>query len=221
MKLRLAEKFASVNGEGKKAGEAAVFIRFSGCNLKCSYCDTRWALEEDSWKEELSMEDLLDYLKGTGIQNITLTGGEPLLQKNINEIVRALLDEGYHIEIETNGSQQIDTFEFYDYGNVSFTVDYKLPGSGQEQKMCLANYGLLSLKDSVKFVITDHGDLRRAHEMIKQYHLTERTTVFLSAAFSRINNQEIVEYMLAHKINGAKLQLQLHKYIWSPETQGV
>ncbi len=221
MKLKLAEKFASINGEGKKAGEPAVFIRFPGCNLKCTYCDTQWAVEENAWKEELSLDDLRDYLRETGINNVTLTGGEPLLQKHINTVVKELLEDGYTIEIETNGSQDISKFDFYDYGNVSFTVDYKLPGSGQEDAMFMDNYNLLSLKDSVKFVVSNLDDLHRAHAVIDKYNLTELTTVYLSAAFSDIKNREIVDYMIEHKLNGIKLQLQLHKYIWHPETQGV
>jgi len=221
MMLKLAEKFASINGEGKKAGEPAIFIRFSGCNLDCVYCDTKWAMAKDAWKEEISLDALKTYLIDQGIKNITITGGEPLLQDGIETVVKELLQEGYFIEIETNGSQMINNFEFYDYSNLSFTVDYKLPGSGQESFMCHDNYRLLSLKDSVKFVITDDRDLYRAKEIVDKYNLMKNTTVYFSAAFSNIKNQDIVAFMLHHKLNGVKLQLQLHKYIWDPHKQGV
>lgn len=219
--IRLAEKFVSINGEGKKAGETAVFIRFAGCNLTCAYCDTRWALDPNAWQEEMTLDALRAYVQSTGIKNVTLTGGEPLVQEHISEVVKGLVEDGCLVEIETNGSQKINDFDFYDYGNVSFTVDYKLPGSGQEEQMCKANYTLLSLKDAVKFVVSTIADLERAYEVIREFRLNELTTVYLSAAFSEINNQEIVAFMVDQRLNGVKLQLQLHKYVWDPETQGV
>lgn len=221
MIIKLAEKFVSINGEGKKAGEPAVFIRFSGCNLNCVYCDTKWASGKEDWEEEITVESLKEYLEEQGIKNVTITGGEPLIQDGIGEVVKELLEDGYFIEIETNGSQRINNFEFYDYRNLSFTVDYKLPGSGQENFMCNENYELLSLKDSVKFVVSDMNDLFRAKEVVELYNLTRNTTVYFSAAFSSIQNDEIVDFLLQNKMNGVKLQLQLHKYIWDPNRTGV
>ena len=102
--MRVAEKFISINGEGTRAGELAVFIRFQGCNLRCSYCDTMWANEPDCPYEEMSPEEICDYVAGTGITNCTLTGGEPLLQRDMKQLVRLLIDQcGCRVEIETNG----------------------------------------------------------------------------------------------------------------------
>lgn len=132
--MQVVEKFLSINGEGWRAGETALFIRFRGCNLRCSYCDTMWANEADCPFEEESPRALADYALQTGIRNVTLTGGEPLLQKDIKELIRLLLEEGLRVEIETNGAVSIEGFEG---ARPVFTMDYKLPSSGYESRMLL------------------------------------------------------------------------------------
>ena len=135
----VAEKFISINGESVRAGEPAVFIRFRGCNLNCSYCDTRWANNKEAPAEMLSSAQIADYVSSAGITNVTLTGGEPLLQKGIDELISLLISNGHRVEIETNGSipvQGLDgQFRKNDPDNfgLSFTLDYKLPGSGMER----------------------------------------------------------------------------------------
>ena len=154
--MKVVEKFTSINGEGTRAGELAVFIRFKGCNLRCSYCDTMWANEPECPYKEETPEEILNYVLGTGIHNVTLTGGEPLLQKDIRDLIHLLLQAGLQVEIETNGA--VDLAAFCEERPV-FTMDYKLPSSGCEDHMITENMELLEKNDTVKFVSGSQEDL--------------------------------------------------------------
>ena len=160
-------------------------------------------------------------MKATGIKNVTLTGGEPLLRQDIDKLLRILSsDRSIHVEIETNGT--IDLREFCDINEeLSFTVDYKLPGSGMEKYMLMSNFEGRRLWDTVKFVVSDEADLKRAKEIIEQYGLVEQCNVYISPVFGRIEPAQIVDYMKENKLNGVNLQLQMHKIIWDPERKGV
>lgn len=220
-KYKVVEKFVSINGEARSAGELAVFIRFAGCNLNCAYCDTRWANEQGAPYEIMSEEEIYAYIKGTGVRNVTLTGGEPLLQENISRLIKLLAkDDSLMIEIETNGAVSLKDFAGLG-DNVTFTMDYKLPGSGMESYMIMDNYRMLRTNDAVKFVISDEADMDKAREIIEQYSLTERVAVYLSSSFRKIEPADIVKYMIANNMNKVKLQLQMHKYIWEPDRKGV
>ena len=218
--FKVAEKFVSLNGEGPRAGELAVFLRFCGCNLNCGYCDTRWANTADVKYELASAEDLVEYVKSTGVKNVTLTGGEPLLQEDIARLIVLLGTSGAKIEIETNGSVPI-----IDIVSLSprpaVTADYKLPSSGMEKYMLTENFSYLTLCDAVKFVVGDMRDLARAEEIINEYGLTDRCRVYFSPVFGEIKPEEIAEFMKERKLNGVRLQLQLHKIIWKPDMRGV
>ncbi|MCI8388146.1 MAG: putative 7-carboxy-7-deazaguanine synthase QueE [Clostridiales bacterium] len=216
----VAEKFVSINGEGVKAGELAVFLRFCGCNLNCSFCDTRWANAADLQGEQLTTAQLVDYVKSTGVKNVTLTGGEPLLQANISELIDELIRYGFEVEIETNGSIPLKDFSSLP-NRPSFTMDYKLAGSGMEMFMCVDNFAYLSSDDTIKFVVGDIADLNRAAEIICTYDLTAHCHVYFSPVFGRIKPDTIVDFMKANKLNDVRLQLQLHKYIWDPNERGV
>ena len=218
---RVVERFVSINGEAARAGELAVFIRFAGCNLGCSYCDTKWANESGVGYEELSEDEIVDYVRRTEVKNVTLTGGEPLIQPDIDRLLLAFaLEEDLRVEIETNGSVDIAEFKALG-GNVSFTVDYKSPSSGMEDKMCLANYNYIDKKDSVKFVVGSQEDLEKCLEIINEYALDERTRVYISPVYGSIDPADIVDFMIEKDMNDVKLQLQLHKFIWDPEERGV
>lgn len=225
--FHVAELFSSINGEGIKAGQLAVFVRFAGCNLNCSYCDTVWANQKDTPYTLMGEQDILRYIQAAGIQNVTLTGGEPLLREGMEELLRALLsDKSLSVEIETNGSIRLDKVQKLAgqeeaLGRLSFTMDYKLPQSGMESAMCLENMEILQQKDTVKFVCSDRRDLEKAEEIICFYGLTERCHVYLSPVFGKIAPADIVEFMKDRKLNGVNLQLQLHKFIWNPEERGV
>ncbi len=220
-RYKIAEKFVSINGEGVLAGQPAVFIRFSGCNLKCVYCDTKWANLSDSPYELMTENDIYDYIKSTGITNVTVTGGEPLIQKDIEVLLRRLAeDKVIHVEIETNGSANISFLNGIE-NRPSLTLDYKLPCSGMEKHMLTENYNYIDSRDTVKFVASSLSDLERAREVIREFSLDKKCHVYFSPVFGKIEPSQIVEFMLENKMNGVNLQLQLHKFIWNPDKRGV
>lgn len=216
----VAERFISINGEGKKAGELAVFIRFRKCNLNCSYCDTTWAKSKDCPAEMLSAEQIAGYVYGTGVKNVTLTGGEPLLQENLYDLIEILMEQGNNVEIETNGSISIAEYNKKEY-RPDFTLDYKLPDSNMEHAMDLGNYNYIRQNDTVKFVAGSFEDLECAVKIIEKYELINKCNVYISPVFGKINPVDIVDFMKKNGLNGVKLQLQLHKFIWNPEERGV
>lgn len=218
---RVVEIFESINGEGMRAGELAVFVRMRGCNLHCSYCDTAWACEDGASYTGMTEEEVCQRILETGIKNVTLTGGEPLLQENIGLLLQRLAAEKtLRIEIETNGSVDISPYRQI-LNPPAFTLDYKLPGSGMEARMCLNNLESVTARDTVKFVVSDDRDLTRAKEIIEQYCLSDRCNVILSAVFDKIEPAHIVSFMRTYCLNDVRLQLQMHKYIWDPERRGV
>lgn len=216
--MKVAEKFVSINGEGTRAGELAVFVRFKSCNLSCSYCDTQWANEPDCAFEEMTPEQILGYVLSTEVKNVTLTGGEPLLQPEINDLIRLLKEHHLRVEIETNGSVDITPFRKND---PTFTLDYKSPSSGCEEKMLLSNFEQVTKDDTVKFVVGSVQDLGKAVEIITRFHLDTGCHVFLSPVFGQITPEEIVNYMVSRRLNDIRLQIQLHKVIWDPNKRGV
>lgn len=220
----VAEHFASINGEGTRAGQLAYFIRFKGCGLSCSYCDTSWANSDDAEFTEMTSQQIYDTVKLSGIRNVTLTGGEPLMQEGIDELLNVLLaDEKLSVEIETNGSIPLNKFIPSDPASRRplFTMDYKLPSSGMEIMMLTANFELLTQQDTVKFVSGSMEDLERARDVIDMYDLTEKCSVYISPVFGEIDPADIVEFMKKNRMNNVNLQLQLHKLIWDPQKRGV
>lgn len=219
--FNIVEQFISINGEGNRAGELAYFIRFKGCNLNCNYCDTKWANEDNTPFNSLSEEEIYKAVKESNIKNITITGGEPLIQNNIKRLLGVLSkDNSLSVEVETNGSVKILDF-IKQYPDVSYTVDYKLPDSGMEEFMNLNNFSDIRYTDVIKFVVSSVVDLKKALLIINKYQLLEKTTVYLSSSFQQIHPKEIVDFMIKNNMNRVKLQLQLHKYIWSPNKKGV
>ena len=220
-KFKVAEKFISINGEARRAGETACFIRFTGCNLNCTYCDTSWANEKNAPYEIMSEEEIYTYIKDSGINNITITGGEPLIQKDIKRLLMMLSkDKDLNVEVETNGSVLL--LPFIDIAdNISFTMDYKSESSGMEKYMCMENMELLRENDTVKFVVQNKNDLDKMYSIVKRYKLDERLKVYVSAVFGKIKPAEIAEYLIFKKMNNVRLQLQIHKYIWEPDRKGV
>ena len=217
----LVESFVSINGEGQRAGQLALFLRFAGCNLRCAWCDTAWANEKDVPFTPMTSAQLTDLaekaMKENGIRTVTLTGGEPLLQKDISEVIRSLMQLGLRVEIETNGSVPLGDF-ISDIRPV-FTMDYKLPSSGMESRMCTDNIPLLCREDSLKFVCGSMSDLERAAEIIQRYQ--PACEVFLSPVFGQIDPTDMVDFMKTKALGGIRLQLQLHKFIWDPLERGV
>lgn len=225
--FNVVEKFVSINGEGRRAGELAVFIRFAGCNLNCTYCDTAYAIPMDCDYEKQELSELVDYIEETGIRNVTLTGGEPLLQRDIEELVVEVISHNKRVEIETNGAVSIGGL--YELSKklmlndeLSITLDYKCPGSGMTEYMLMENYEMLRKSDTVKFVVSDQTDMDKALEIIEKKQLIERgIAVYFSPVFGKIKSAEIVDFMISHRLNGVTHQLQQHKFIWDPEMRGV
>lgn len=218
---KVVEIFTSINGEGRRAGQLAVFVRFQGCNLNCSYCDTKWANTDTAAYTVMSDAEIYERIKDSGISNVTLTGGEPLLQAEIAVLLKRLAaDTDLHVEIETNGSIALEPFTKI-ANPPSFTMDYKLPGSCMEGCMNLENFQYLTAKDTVKFVAGSREDLHRARAVIQTFDLTEKCAVYFSPVFGAIELTEMVEFMKKYRLNGVNLQLQLHKIIWDPQARGV
>lgn len=218
---KVVEIFSSINGEGTRAGQLAVFVRMQGCNLNCTYCDTKWANEADAKFYWTSTEEILELLRSMEIKNVTITGGEPLLQEEIGELLEAMAkEENLRVEIETNGSVPLQPFAEIPNGP-SFTMDYKLPGSGMEKYMLPENFAVLRAQDTVKFVVKDYEDLCRARDVIREYDLTEKCHVYLSPVYGQIELENIVNFMKDNRLNDVNMQLQMHKIIWDSEMRGV
>ena len=203
------EIFFSIDGEGKRAGSLAAFIRLAGCNLRCSYCDTAYAFDEG---KSMRIEAIAEAVKGW--KNVTVTGGEPLCQ-DIHVLLQRLRE--HEVNIETNGS--VDVTPYHAYPWVFFTLDYKCPSSGMESSMLEKNFQTLRPQDVLKFVVGDMEDLRTAQRVCEKYE--PNCLVYLSPVFGKIEAKEIVEYMKSARYKNWRLQLQLHKYIWPPDARGV
>lgn len=208
----------ALTGEGLRTGELAAFIRLSGCNLRCSYCDTKYALE-DNLGEELSIERIIQEVDKIGFKNITITGGEPLIHKDIEKLISKLLDKGYNINIETNGSVNIEDY----LGKCLITIDYKCPSSLMEKSMNLDNLEKLTENDVLKFVINEK-DFDTVKKILKKYNL--KCYVYLSPIFGEIDLKKIVEFMKECHSQGmnmrkVRMQVQLHKIVWKPDERGV
>jgi 7-carboxy-7-deazaguanine synthase len=213
MALVVCETFASLMGESTRAGVPAFFIRLTGCNLRCSYCDTGYAYEGGS---EMSLGTLVDLARRQPHQLVLVTGGEPLLQAETPAMVTDLLDAGFSVCLETNGSLPIGAVD----ARVHRILDVKCPGSGMADHHVWANMDLLTSRDEVKFVVADRLDFTWALEVIKRFHLAGRLPVLISPVFRQVALQEAAAWILA---TGLPLRLnpQLHKYIWGPEVRGV
>ena len=220
MSFKVVEIFESINGEGMRAGELAVFVRMKGCNLSCNYCDTMWANKPDCEFEEMTADQIVDRVKKSGIKNVTLTGGEPLLQKDADKLLEAFSSEkDIRVEVETNGS--IDLKPFLKFENVSITMDYKLPESDMEKYMNTDNFKILRKKDTLKFVASSVNDLKKAKEIIEKYELIGKVNIIFSPVFGKIELTDIVDFLKDNKLNDVRMQLQMHKFIWDQEERGV
>lgn len=221
--FNIIEKFLSVDGEGPSSGELATFIRFQKCNLRCSWCDTVYSWGNENISEKLCAEDIYEYIKNNNVNNVTLTGGEPLIQQGIDKLLTVLNeDESLNIHIETNGSIDIEPFKKkHTKGNISYIVDFKLPSSNMSEKMNYNNLKCVEKNDVYKFVIGSMIDLNMAYEIIKEYDLINKCMVYLSPVAGSIEMDNIVEFMKEKNMNKVKLQVQLHKIIWDKNARGV
>ncbi len=203
--LKVSEIFTSIQGESSYSGLLCFFVRLSGCNLKCSYCDTEYARKNGM---NLSEEYILEKIKESGISLVEITGGEPLLQESTNTLIKCLLDSGFNVLLETNGSLSIKNVD----SRAVIILDIKTPGSRMDSKMLFSNLEILKKNHEVKFVITDKNDYNWSKEIIEHYNLYERCNVLFSPAYGILNPSELVIWMIEDK-SPARLNIQLHKYI--------
>lgn len=211
--MKVCEIFASIQGESSYAGLPCVFVRLTGCNLRCTYCDTQYAYEEGL---EMSVDEAIEKVKNFGIKLVEITGGEPLLQEESLLLMEKLLDEKFHLLVETNGSMSIKNID----RRVSVVMDIKTPKSGMFDKMDLINLKYLKHTDEVKFVISDSEDYKWVKDFINAYSLTEKCLVLLSPSYGVINPAELVKWIIGDRLP-VRLNMQLHKYIFPENTRGV
>jgi 7-carboxy-7-deazaguanine synthase len=211
--LRVTEIFASIQGETSYVGLPFAFVRLTGCNLRCRYCDTTYAYDGG---EEFSLEEILSRVEAFGIPRITVTGGEPLLQPEAFGLVTAFLDRGFTVLVETNGTVPLGPLD----PRAVKIMDVKCPGSGEERKMLWENFSALTPRDEVKFVIASEEDYRYAKEILARTCGKAPFTVLLSPAFGFLAPETLAGWMVGDRL-AARFQLQLHKLVWGPEARGV
>jgi 7-carboxy-7-deazaguanine synthase len=213
MALVVCETFASLMGESTRAGVPAYFIRLTGCNLRCRYCDTAYAYAGGS---AMTVGTLVDLARAQPYRLVLVTGGEPLLQAETPALLTELLDAGFTTCLETNGSLPIGAVD----ARVHRILDVKCPGSGMAGHNVYTNLYHLTSRDEIKFVVAGRLDFTWALEVIKRFRLAERLPVLISPVFGQVALQEAADWILA---TGLPLRLnpQLHKYIWGPEARGV
>lgn len=210
------EIFTSIEGEGSRAGKIVTFVRLYGCNLNCSYCDTRYACDGDEFTP-MTTVDILKNVRTLGAKLVTLTGGEPLMHSQAEDLVDALTHAGYEVNIETNGS--IDILPYLQKPNVMITLDFKTFSSGMSSLMLTHNISHLRTQDVLKFVVGSVEDLDQMVTVINAHH--EHAQIYVSPVFGQIEPCDIVDYLIRNNLQQCRMQLQMHKIIWNPETRGV
>jgi 7-carboxy-7-deazaguanine synthase len=211
--MKVCEIFASIQGESSYAGRPCTFIRLTGCNLRCSYCDTSYAYFEG---REFSEDEILREVQRAGIDLVEITGGEPLLQCEVFQLVRRLLNENYEILIETNGSQCIKEID----KRAIVVLDIKTPGSGMSGEMDFSNLDSIRSSDEIKFVITNREDYEWSKEIIQKHKLLGKCHLLFSPAFGILPPENLARWMIDDRLK-IRLNLQLHKYIFSSEQGGM
>ncbi len=208
--FKINEIFKSIQGESTYAGLPCTFIRLADCNLRCTYCDTNYAYYHG---KELSDEKIISKIEEYGVNCIEFTGGEPLLQEETPPLIKTLLDKGYNVLIETNGSICIGCLD----KRLTIIMDVKTPKSGMSERMNLKNLELLKSNDEVKFVLLDESDYIWAKDMISKYNLLNKTkNILMSPAYGILPPKTLASWILRDNLP-VRIQLQIHKYIWAPE----
>lgn len=211
--MRVTEIFHSIQGESTFAGQPCVFVRLTGCPLRCTWCDTEYAFYGGSGQ---SIEQILAKVDSYGCRLVEVTGGEPLAQPESLTLITRLCERGFDVLIETSGA--IDTAAVDARAHV--ILDVKCPGSGMSDRMHWPNLARLTGKDEVKFVLTDRSDYDWACHVLAQYELASRCPVLMSPVFGSLDVRQLAEWILADRLP-VRLQLQLHKLIWTPDMRGV
>lgn len=215
MSLKVNEIFYSIQGESSCAGWPCVFVRLTGCNLRCAYCDTQYAYETGL---EMDIKDILDRISVYNCRLVEVTGGEPLIQKETPDLIMHLLNKGYKVLLETNGSMDIGVVD----KRCARIMDIKCPSSGEKERNDLDNLKRLGEKDELKFVIADRADYEYAKEILEIIDRVRPCSVpvHFSPCFGRIDTRELSHWILEDFLD-VRLNLQLHKFIWDPHERGV
>ncbi|MGH7565037.1 MAG: radical SAM protein [Gemmatimonadota bacterium] len=213
MPLKVNEIFHSIQGESSHAGRPCVFVRLTYCNLRCHFCDTEYAFFEG---KERPLEEILEEVAGYGCRLVEVTGGEPLIQKETTLLLERLLENGHEVLLETSGAWPVETVP----DGVKIIMDLKTPGSGMVLKNRWENLRHLDRDDEIKFVICDRADYEWARGVVGEHDLTARHTVLFSPSFGQLAAEDLAEWILAERLP-VRLQLQIHKFIWSPTARGV
>jgi 7-carboxy-7-deazaguanine synthase len=208
-RLRITEIFHSLQGESATIGWPTVFVRLTGCPLRCGYCDTDYAFQGGTW---MSLDDILARVGQHRTRYVTVTGGEPLAQRNCLLLLQRLCDHGYHVSLETSGALDVSGVD----PRVIKVIDLKTPGSGEVERNLYDNMDRLLAHDQVKFVICDRADYDWAVGMLQQYELDRRCEVVFSPSHGQQDATELAEWILADELP-VRMQVQLHKYLWGDE----
>ncbi|HID48201.1 MAG TPA: 7-carboxy-7-deazaguanine synthase QueE, partial [Chromatiales bacterium] len=208
-RLRITEIFYSLQGEGRSVGWPTVFVRLTGCPLRCGYCDTRYAFQGGEWR---SLDAILDTVASWRSRHVTVTGGEPLAQKPCLTLLQRLCDAGYEVSLETSGALDIGPVD----PRVVRVMDLKTPGSGEVERNRYGNIPLLTTRDQVKFVVCDRADYDWSVEQLNRYRLAERCEVLFSPVYGQLAPRELAGWILADQLP-VRFQLQLHKILWGDE----
>jgi 7-carboxy-7-deazaguanine synthase len=213
-RLRINEIFKSIQGESTWAGRPCVFVRLTGCNLRCSWCDTEYAFYEG---KQMAVAEVVEHVASYGCDLVEVTGGEPLLQKGVRALFELLLAQGRIVMVETSGERDLSAVD----PRVIKIMDLKCPGSGECERNRWNNLEWLTLRDEVKFVIGDRHDYEWAREMTREHNLPSRVNaVLMSPVFGRLKASELAAWVLEDQLR-VRMQLQMHKHIWSPNARGV
>ncbi|MDQ3281066.1 MAG: 7-carboxy-7-deazaguanine synthase QueE [Acidobacteriota bacterium] len=210
--MRITEIFFSIQGESTHAGRPCVFVRLTGCNLRCTWCDSEYTF---TGGERMSLDDVIARVKSYGCNLVEITGGEPLAQKEVFPLIERLCNDGHEVLIETSGSIDITPVD----DRAKLILDVKCPGSGEVEKNRWENLDHLRAHDEIKFVIADRADYEWARELIAQRKL-DRWTLLFSPVWGKMEMKALAEWMLADRVP-ARFQTQLHKHIWGADVHGV
>lgn len=208
-RLRITEIFYSLQGESRTVGCPTVFVRLTGCPLRCTYCDTAYAFSGGEW---LPLETILEQVAAYAPAHVCVTGGEPLAQKGVSELLVRLCDSGYQVSLETCGALDIAAVD----PRVSRVMDIKTPGSGESERNLLANFTHLTTHDQVKFVISDEADYHWSRELLQTHRLHEICEVLFSPVHGQIEADRLADWVLRDRLP-VRFQLQLHKLLWGEE----
>jgi 7-carboxy-7-deazaguanine synthase len=208
-RLKLTEIFLSLQGESTLAGVPTVFIRLTGCPLRCQYCDTAYAFHGGEWR---TLDEIVAQVCGFGVRHACVTGGEPLAQKACLELLRRLCDEGYGVSLETSGALDVSGVD----PRTVRILDLKTPGSGEAARNRWENLAALSAHDQIKFVICDRADYEWARDVVAQRQLAARHTILFSPSYEQLPARALADWIVADRLP-VRLQVQLHKYLWGNE----